>query len=1267
MAGSRNWGLMCVLVLFAACDYDSNYDALASFPSNASSKTIAELDLITPDVTDEKRVQSTEIESPQLEDKTPEFIAVQEGVRAYPFQSASSSGSNRFTQLDSLHTGLEAVGNVDFDGEHLNKLNSPFTATGLACADFNGDRLSDVLVVNQQHGVRFYRNLGNCQFEDVTRLLQPKIESMWGTSVTIVDINSDGLLDFYLCGYDCPNRLYVNQGRKFIEQASQYGLDFRGASVSAAFADYDRDGDVDMYLVTNRLEPDAPLSKLPVEREPGKPPRIKEEYRELNHFIPYVDGSYLPVQSGQYDFLFRNDDSKFVDVTKNCFEQRQPYRGMSAVWCDFNNDGWPDIYVANDQKDVDQYFRNNGLSDSGQVSFTDQSLEAVKQMSWYASGTELLDWNQDGFFDLVVGGNSKSNPAERNSSQSSLFGVKNDLWYLNSKPSQTLGNCFLVNRNGTIFGNLAASLDVAHTDQTWTVRRLDFDNDGFVDLFFGNGSMRDYLSNDRKRDLESLIADRKVESKGEFWQDKSRVRNENRLFKRTRNSGFRDITLDVGLGGKDLTQSTVVCDLDNDGDIDFLTVGNGEPIRLFRNDVSVGSSITIKLKGKKGNSLAYGAVCKLERDGQFRFATATSNRGFLSSEEPIFHFGLADSKDVQSLEIKWPSGVAQTIQQLAANLYYEIEEPRGGSSVGRGIKLDLNKKRFNRESLTSAQLKIEELEFDDFDVQPLIPFQHSTMGPGMAWGDIDGDTDYDLFLAGSAFEPGRLLENKNGEMKLIEQEAFRKDAKREDLGCLFFDADGDGDQDLYVVSGGVEDSGADAYQDRLYLNNGDGNFERSEDAVSGSDTFSGMAIAAADFDQDNDLDLFVGGRILPGRYPTTPKSLLLVNDRGRFSDETDKLAPDLKSCGMVTSSVWSDVDRDGYIDLVVTTEWGFVKVFGNEFGKLRAVNETGLEKYSGLFQSLCPGDVDNDGDIDFFVGNYGTNASYKVSLDQPVTMRYGPFGYDDSSRILESISVNGDEYFLRSKDALSKWGFALTKETSSTEFSKTTIQDYGLENVDKVSSFVINELRSAILVNESNENGIRFRFQPLPLIAQSSPVRGCQLCDVNGDGFLDLYLLQNEGDLHPVMEQCNFGSSLLLMGKGDGQFELPSDETGLEVHGFGKSLTVVDLNEDARADWVVAEKDSQLSLFTNQSGHLPLAIDVKKISGNRQIVGTKVLLDFENGTQQMHEIYLGGGYISQSPPIIYSGLDTKSPIRQITITWPDGSTKSGTVKSLFNK
>ncbi len=1252
-------------IIVVSCSYDPEFDALSAFPANDEQKSLEQLDLVIPHVDD--KVETAERHEPL----TPVIEAAEKplnlgpGTTGFRFNSVGMS-SGRFERVESSTSGLNRPATVQWNTENSDMLQSPFTATGLACGDFNGDRLADLLIVNQEVGVRLYRNLGNLEFKDITVESGIEIPEMWGVSVTVIDINNDGLLDFYLCGYDQKNRLYVNRGRKFVEVAAGYGLDIKNACVAASFADFDRDGDLDLYLVTHRLYRTGRAEKVPVEFEPGKLPRVKEAFREIQRLIPYHDGGVVPVSSGQYDYLYRNDDSKFVDVTVECLGEKTPYRGMAATWCDFDNDGWPDLYVANDNKDPDQLFRNQGPNQDGVVQLVDVSTSVLNQTPWFSTGVDIADLNQDGLVDIVIGGASNSLPQERTSSQGNLVGPRSDRWFLGfSSPTQVFGNGLLLNSFEQRFSNIARLAGVAHTDTTWSIRAIDFDNDGLQDLFCANGAVRDFLSNDLNIEAQRQKQEKNIQTVNQYWVEKRPLPQMNFLYRNSGGLVFESSNALLANQTDEMAQTSLVCDLDGDGDLDIVTCGMEAPVAIWRNDGEAENSLVVKLKGQQSNHAGIGASLHLHVNegerAQVRYGTTT--RGFLSSEENLIHFGLGQHERVQSLQIRWPSGTSQTVTDLPANHFIVIEEPQGAVTVGRGLQMDLQKTLFRRDAMRLEDVAVAELEYDDFAAQPTLPWGHSMQGPSLAWTDLDADGDYDLFVGGSTYEPGRLFENRGEEFRLVKTTVFKKDSRREDLGSIFFDLDNDGDQDLYVASGGVEDGGASAYQDRLYLNTGKGEFVAA-DELTPPVSSSTCCVAAADFDKDRGIDLFVGGHVDPKAYPTAPRSYLLHNDAGKLIDVTDKFAPELKESGMVTGCVWSDVNNDQWLDLVLCSEWGNVRVFKNNGKQLKEVQDpNGFTRLHGLFNSLSPGDVDNDGDIDFVLANQGVNTSYFASTAEPMRLR--SIESKSENVLVESYTNDGLEYPFRPLHVFAGRLTLSEPGVSEFEFASTTLEKSfpALTNTDGVK---INELRSGVLLNQSSGGEVRFDFVPLPARGQMSPLQGCQLVDVDGDGNLDLYGLQNKSSVHPLTEKANNGHGVLLLGNGDGTFRELGRDSGVVMPGDGRALTVADINEDGRADFVAAETESRVSTFLNQSSHAPFAIDLKHVSDRKMVVGTKIRLYFKDGTVQLHEIRIGSGYLSQSPPIVFSSPKAKGGIKAISIVWPDGTEKSGDIKTLHN-
>ncbi len=1264
-----------LLLVGTSCDYQPDYDALSAFPNNGKQLNIREIDLVEVRSGDADEESAQTLETVRATKDLNPPIKISELVTAIPLRAdrASSTSEGRFNLLPETWTGLIDDPYLVFDEKNSEKLRSPFTAVGVAIGDLDGDGLPDLFIVNQFRGGRLYRNLGDMKFVDVTESVGIKIDDMWGTSANLVDINNDGLLDIYLCGYNSRNRLYVNRGRKFAEQANRYRLDFKGACVGASFADVDRDGDLDVYLLTNRLPPAKEEGKLPIDQKPGKAPRIQEQFREQHHILPFVDGSYLPVKSGQYDYLYRNDGYEFVDITVPSGIGKNPYQGMAAVWCDMNEDGWPDLYVTNDHKDADQYFENQGLDDDGQIGFLDVTENVLNKMTWFARGVEIADLNSDGHADLLTAGNSGNNPAARISNEGVLYGVKPETWFLRKPvPSRRLGNCVQLGFGNNSFIDIAHVAGMAATDWTWSMRAADLDNDGREDVFCANGNSRAFMDNDLNRMLRDTFESRDSKQKTQFWIDKKRDAARNLVFRNLGNLNFADVAETWGLGTVDVSQVAALADLDVDGDLDLLTTGYQEKIKLYRNDVNSRSTVSFRLKGLQTNSFGVGARIKLTgNDGATQTRFVMNCRGFQASEEPVAHFGLGDGTGISKVEITWPTGAVQTLRELEPNRRYEVQESKSAQLVGKRIQLDLSRQLFDKEDPLFGE-PIEQLEFDDFEREPSKLLMHSQLGSGMAWADVDRDGDYDLFVGGSAYEPGRLFINSGRRMRFeqVSQDCFEQDSKSEDMGAVFFDVDQDGDDDLYVVSGGVEfKSNAKELSDRVYLNDGTGNFSKAENAIPDFRA-SGSTVSVADFDGDKKLDLFVGGRIQPGEYPRTSSSYLLRNVGGKLVDVTEQAARELTTLGMVTSSIWSDINGDGSVDLLVTTELGPVHCYLNSDGVLKEVtNDVGLGSYLGMFNSIAGGDVDNDGDIDFVVGNLGLHSSVSATRENPRAYYLSNFGGYSTSTLLETYRQDGEEFLAMSLDAISDLLPELSdKYGSNEEFAKVKLSDaIASGELNSALKRELNFLESCVLINNSTVGNPSFTVKPLPGLAQNSPIYGTQLCDVNGDGNLDLYVIQNNFLTNPRVERFNDGVSLLMLGEGDGSFEPVATDSGLFISDEGRALTVCDLNQDGKADFVAGTSSAGIHSFTNRSRHSPFAIDLNKLKNRGDNIGARVLIKFANQRRQLHEIRSNNGYLSQSPPIVFTGVDSENDIDSIEIEFPDGSKVSGTIKDLFNK
>lgn len=1170
--------------------------------------------------------------------------------KATPYKRSEASG--RFTDLDPNDTGITLVNQWKPEPLHSSLLFGVY-GTGVAIGDFDADGLQDVFVAQQPEAGRLYRNLGNMKFEDVTKAVGIDPAGMWCTGTTFVDINNDGQLDLYLCGFHCPNRLYINEGGKFTERAKEYGLDFDGASVSMLFSDYDRDGDLDAYLVTNFVKRNENTRRVRPIRKPGQIPEAPEGYKETFGFFKHPDGNFRRIRTGQYDHLFRNDGDKFVDVTEETGIGKNAQIGLSANWWDYNNDGWPDLYVSNDFRGPDFLFRNNGPNEKGKVTFTNVIETTIPHTPWFSMGSDFADINNDGRFDYLATDMAGSTHYRDKLSMGEMSGQDSMLWFLNwPTPPQYMRNALYLNTGTSNFMEVAFLTGLARTDWTWTAKFADFDNDGWEDIYFTNGMTRDTFNGDLRAKLKVVVKAymqtgkkplRPAAVQQGFWESQPPNRQENMAFQNLGNLKFKNTGRDWGLDHLGVNTGGAVGDLDNDGDLDLVITGFEERTRVYRNDVENRNSIRFKLVGSKSNRHGVGARLELTVSGmkkQTRYVSPT--RGFMSSSELIQHFGVGDSSEIDSLTVYWPSGVRQQVSGLKTNTLHTIVETDyekfKASSPVEAPKIAMPV--FKQTDILSAA-KHNETEYDDFARQPLLPNKYSQLGPGIAWADVDADGDDDMYLAGAAGDAGKLFLNNQGSFERVSAPWLDKDSAHEDMGALFVDVDGDSDLDLYVVSGGVECKPGDkVLQDRLYLNDGKGGFSKSNALPELN--FSGGAVAATDFDRDGDVDIFVGGRVVPGSYPESPRSALLRNEKGIFKDASDEISKSLGKCGMVTSAVWSDVDGDDWIDLVLTFEWGPVRVYKNEQGKLVNTKNTGLQSNIGWFNSISAGDIDNDGDTDFVVGNFGLNTKYKANTETPAVIYYGDFEGTGEKRIVEAKFENG-VCLPRRGLSCSSHAMPMVREKKPTfhDFAISDLSDiYTDEKLNVATKLEANQLRSAVLINKSTSGKILFEFKPLPRLAQASPIFGSHLVDVDADGNLDLLVAQNFYGPQRETGYMDGGLGLLLKGDGKGDFvPVPAAESGIVIPRDATSLTVTDLNNDGAPDFVVGKNNSTTMAFLNSNtfgkSTGSKAADSSPGKQPAKPLGSKIMLKLPNGKTRLHEVRAGGGYLSQSSSTIF--------------------------------
>lgn len=1166
--------------------------------------------------------------------------------------SSGPEGGTRFSALPPSATGVNFINQIQVDHPLRHLYATEKVCGGVAVGDVDGDGMPDLFFTSGPQKNRLFLQSEKLKFKDHTVVAGVDGGGVWSAGATMIDIEGDGDLDIYVANYAAPNQLYINRGdASFDEKAAAYGLDFLSASHMPTFCDYDRDGDLDLYLLTNRFHsPEGkPLSeevlRFKVENGAG---RISFSDPKLgNYFRPYQDGTnpdgrpIFKIQKyGQVDVLFNNEGGKFTDVSRETGIAGNGF-GLSATWWDYNQDGWTDLWVGNDFDDPDRVYRNNQDG-----TFTDVVKELTPHTSWFSMGADFADLNGDNKPDFLIADMSGTNHFKQKTNMGSM-GAKAD-FLRTANPQQYMRNALFLGTGGERLMEAAHMAGLANSDWTWTVKLSDLDCDGRPDVFMTNGMSKNFNQSDNAAVLAKA---------GETEWDRhvragtAELREQNLAFCNLGDLQFEDVSKAWGLDHVGMSFGTAHADLDRDGDLDLIVCNLNEPVSIYRNDSTEGNRLLIRLQGAGANRFGIGAKVELESsDGSIQSRQLIPVRGYLASSEPLVHFGLGESEP-QRLLIEWPSGHRQEISDLKVNHFYTVAEPGGRASpkdtasqkaVPMFVEVDALKGNSHQEN-----------EFDDFAKQPLLPNQMSRLGPGQAWGDLDNDGDDDFWLGGAAGSPGKIWINQGeGKFQIRAVEALETDAGYEDMGGLWFDADGNGFADLYVVSGSYEfERGDPELADRLYLNDGSSLSRAPDGTIPGTRT-SGGTVTGADFDRDGDVDLFVGGRLIPGAYPEPATSALLVNAGGKFTDAG------LEVKGLITSALWSDMNDDGWLDLLLTEEWGTLRIFQNQEGTLREFTETALPK--GWWNGLAGGDFDGDGDTDYVATNFGLNTKYHGSEEHPVLLYYGDFEGLGRKRIVEAEFEDDILYPGRGRSCSSNAMPHLRKTfTTFKKFAGSALTDiYQPEKLKDSMKLEASVLETGVFLNETLKGGPpKFTFKPLPRIAQIAPSFGVIVTDANHDGICDIYLAQNFHSPQVETGRMSGGVSQLLLGKGDGSFEpVPVERSGLLVPGDAASLTQVDINEDGVLDIVVARNNGPLTVFKNtQISGANLSVKLSGAQGNPTAVGARVRLEFESGKVTTAEVYAGGGYLSQSTPSLSFAIPEGEVASKVHVRWPDGS------------
>jgi len=1051
-------------------------------------------------------------------------------------------GPTLFTLLPPEQTGIVTENRYDDPemwGRRYREIELGAIGTGVAIGDYDNDGRPDLFIVSKTESSRLFRNLGDWKFADVTASAGVEdvgeAAKIWKQGAVFADVNNDGRLDLYVCRFDAPNLLYINQGDgTFREEAQARGLDVRDASVMAAFCDYDRDGWLDVFIQTNLLDSQA--------------------YPE-----------------GRRDLLFRNNgDGTFTDVTKAAGLDPLPSHGNSAVWWDCDDDGWPDLYVANDFDAPDVLYRNNRDG-----TFTDVTARTLPHVPYSSMGSDLGDIDNDGRLDFIVADMAATSHVADHRTMAETRARQMDVRDDATTAPQFPRSAVFLNTGTDRFLEVAQLTGLAATDWTWSVRLEDLDNDGRLDLHVTNGMHREI------HNVDLLMRRASADSEAErirIMQASPVLAQKHLAFRNRGDLRFENVAAAWGLDQQGVSFGAAFGDLDGDGDLDLVYTGYQSGVTVLRNDSDTGHRVLIALRGTHSNRFGVGAKVRLETTSGVQVRELTLARGYMSAGEPVLHFGLGDDDTITRLTVRWPDGREQLFTDLPADRRYVITE----SAVAPAIPSpqDTVPLFVPADAANLIHLSREE-PFDELLAQPLLPWRLNRRGPALATGDLDGSGRDSLVIGGTTLDPLRvLLPDGNGGF-ITTEPAGR--ATINDGPVLLFDAVGDGRKHLLVTRGGVsQPAESPDYQPRLFLNDGTGHFHPAPaDALPALPVSAGAA-AAADFDRDGRIDVFIGGRVTPGLYPTPPRSALLRNHGGRFEDVTASIAPELAGLGMVTAALWSDVDGDGWPDLLIALEWGGIRYFHNRDGQ-------GFDDWSeragfaaagtGWWRSLASGDFNRDGRPDYVAGNLGLNTPYHASERQPALLFAGDFSNRGSPDLVEGYYENDILYPRRSRRELAKALPALLRRFSRNDaYAQASLPGIvGQDRLDGALRLAATELRSGVFLSQPDGT---HRFEPLPRLAQTAPINGIIVGDLDGDGHEDLFAVQNSYAPTPSVGRFDGGLGVLLRGDGRGGFTavLPA-ESGLVVPGDASAVVVLDIDHDGRPDLVVSRNNATTLAF----------------------------------------------------------------------------------------
>jgi hypothetical protein len=1078
----------------------------------------------------------------------------------------AAAGAKPFEVLAPADTGL-TVSNIYNDprmwGDRFRELTLGAVETGVAVADFFRDGHLDIFVVSRNGPCALYRQTApfkfvNCAAASGVDCTQNGPGSV--TSATVVDINQDGWPDLYVCRFGAPNLLFVNNGDgTFTERAKEFGLDITDASVEATFADYDGDGYLDCFLLTNVLD----FSKSPLGRR-----------------------NYL---------LHNNGNGTFTDVSKKAGIWGTT-QGHTAIWFDANQDGWPDMYVANDFETPDRFYMNNGDG-----TFTDVVDERLPHVTYFSMGADSGDLMNNGLIDFMV---TDMRDRTHEGFMKGLEEMGRGLWEMERVEElipQYMWNATYLNTGTDRYQEISHLIGVDATGWTWAVRMADLMNTGRQDLFFTGGMIRNFTDPDLV-DKQNIAPN--LNARAMVWKNSPPRRESTLAYENLGDLKFRNVSTAWGLDQLGVSFGCAIVDLAGDGNLDIVYNNYDAPPTIVRNHSVDGHRVMIKLAGRAPNRDAIGAELRIETASGVQVHQIYTERGVVASEPATVHFGLGGDTEIAKLTILWPNGQVQVLEDLPVDVLLTIKQP----DLAPGESAHRPPAKFNRppnpDALFIENAHTRGLDFtdaappaDEFTRQRLLPRRQSMNGPAIAVADVNGDGIPDIFVSGTAGQAGVLyLGQSDRSFKPAAEQPWADVKDADDVGAIFFDATGNGHADLFITSGGVRrDRGDPALGGRLYLNDGKGHFTLAPAGTVPANGESTAVAAACDFEGTGKQGLFVGGRVVPGHWPARPRSFLYRNSGGKFVDVTDELAPGLRDVGMVTAAVWADIDGDGRPDLVLATEWGPIVYFHNTGHGLEDwTKKSGLAAKTGWWSALAVADLYRDGRLDIIAGNVGLNTKYHASASEPTVLFAGDLDGTGHENIVEAQFEGGKLYPVRGRSKLAyAFPWITRKFPSYDAYSRATIDEiFPADYLGKTARYEATELASGVFHQERDGT---FTFVPFPSMAQISPVNGLIVRDLDGDGVCDVFCEGNNYGPEPSTGRFDGGVGMLLKGDGRGGLKpiLPS-KSGLIVTGDARAAVAVAIpGQKGIPAIAVGQCDGPVLLFTPNANAKAGAVEFK--------------------------------------------------------------------------